>query len=186
MADENSDTRIDPADKLRGVLRGMLNKLGYTPSEAVESINGAIEELADELNAEAAAISIERVPCEGCGMPTPALLAPADYQRDGSPESYCKSCVEGHAAGDAANHRENDGHGPKGMTGGGPVPFLEVGENGGASDDAEELQIKNATITLENNIGQLGEPSFTINGEKTTKERVEDLKDRLRRRGLDE
>jgi len=48
------------------------------------------------------------------------------------------------------------------------------------------LEIKNATITLENNIGQLGEPNITISGEKTTKERVEDLKDRLRRRGLDE
>jgi hypothetical protein len=208
MADDNSDSRVDPADKLRGVLRGMLNKLGYAPSEAVESINGAIEELADELNAEAAAISIERVPCEGCGMPTPALLAPADYQRDGSPDSYCKSCVEGHAA---ENDRENDGHGPKGVAGGGPLPFLELGENGGAGDDEaadhadsltvvcdrwetdqiesdykRELEISDATITVENKLGSPGTPNITISGEKTPKERVEDLKDRLRRRGLDE
>ena len=207
MADDNSDSRVDPADKLRGVLRGMLDELGYAPSEAVESINGAIEELADELNAEAAAISIERVPCEGCGMPTPALLAPADYQRDSSPESYCKSCVEGHAADDDA---ENDGHGPKGVPGGGPLPFLEVGENPSSdderSDDADsltvvcdrwetddiesdyeqELEISDATITVENNLGKLGNPNITISGEKPTNERVEDLKDRLRRRGLDE
>jgi len=186
MADDNSDSKIDPIEKLRGVLRGMMDYPSFTPSEGVESINLAIEELADELNAEATAISIERVPCAGCGMPTPALLAPADYQRDGSPRSFCKSCVEGHAADDdGENDRENDGHGPKGMAGGGPLPFLEVG-NDATADDGEGLEISNATITVENNIGELAEPNITISGEKTTKERVEDLKDRLRRKGLDE
>jgi hypothetical protein len=189
MADDNTDSKIDPTEKLRGVLRGMMDYPSFTPSEGVESINLAIEELADELNAEAAAISIERVPCAGCGMPTPALLAPADYQRDGSPRSFCKSCVEGHAADDDGNDAENDGHGPMGMAGGGPLPFLEVGDGGtgdGGGDDAQKMRISNATISITNGVDELGTPSFTVSMEKTPVERAEDLKDRLRRKGLDE